>query len=68
MQPENILQELATKQSTIQTELEIELKKVEEECGDWESTFGENRCAVFKHNYEAGKKKEKLMLIVNVFR
>lgn len=54
-QPEDILQELATKRSAIETELTAELKKVQEQYGDWESTFFPARREIFKHNYIVGK-------------
>ena len=55
VQPADILQELAAKRSAIQTERTAELKKVEEQYGDWESTFGDARREIFKHNYNVGK-------------
>jgi hypothetical protein len=55
VQPEDILQELATKRSAIETELAAELEKVQEEYGDWKSKFGGSRREIFKHNYYTGK-------------
>lgn len=54
-QPADIIQELANKRLAIQSELTADLKKVEEEYGNWESTFGEARREIFRHNYTVGK-------------
>jgi hypothetical protein len=56
IQPADLLEDLAAKRPVIQSEMVAELKKNEEEYGDWESTFGEARRVLFKHNYEVGKK------------
>lgn len=55
LEPADLLQELTTKRSAIESDMKAELKKVEEQYGDWESVFGESRRAIFKHNYEVGK-------------
>lgn len=58
-EPADLLQELSAKRSAIETDMNAELKKVEEQYGDWESTFGESRRAIFKHNYEVGRQNAK---------
>lgn len=65
VQPADLLQELGTKRSAIEAELATELRKVEEQYGDWESTFGESRRAIFKHNYQVGKQNAKSQAISN---
>jgi len=55
VQPADVMQELAAKRPTIQSALVAELKKVEDEYGDWESAFGGDRRAIYKHNYSVGK-------------
>lgn len=55
LEPAELLQELAVKRSEIESEMNAELKKVEEQYGDWEDVFGDSRRAIFKHNYEVGK-------------
>lgn len=54
VQPADIWQELTTRRASIDVERIAELKKVEEEYGNWESTFGDRR-VLFKHNYEVSK-------------
>jgi|APThiThiocy_cv2_1041547.scaffolds.fasta_scaffold00683_2 hypothetical protein len=56
VQPADIWQELAATRTEIQTELTAELKKVEEEYGDWEAVFGDSRREIFKHNYHTLKR------------
>ncbi len=57
--PADLLQELVTKRSVIASDMNAELKKIEEQYGDWESAFGEARRAILKHNYEVGKQNAK---------
>lgn len=59
LEPADLLRELTTKRSAIESEMNAELKKVEEQYGDWKSVFGESRRAIFKHNYEVGKQNAK---------
>ena len=56
VQPADIWQELAATRMEIQTELTAELKKVEDEYGDWESVFGDSRREIYKHNYHTSKR------------
>jgi hypothetical protein len=56
LDPPAVVQELATKRAAVEKERLAALKKVEDEYGDWESTFGEARRAIYKHNYVVGKK------------
>lgn len=58
-EPADLLKELDAKRSAIESDMNAELKKVEEQYGDWESVFGESRRAIFKHNYEVGKQNAK---------
>lgn len=53
--PLSVIQELVSKRPAVEKERLAELKKVEEEYGDWESVFGETRRVLFKHNYQVGK-------------
>jgi hypothetical protein len=55
VQPDDILQEMAAKRSAIQAQKATDLKKVEEEYGDWESTLLPDRREILKHNYFVGK-------------
>ncbi len=59
LEPADLLQELVTKRSAIASDMNAELKKVEEQHGDWESAFGESRRAILKHNHEVGKQNAK---------
>lgn len=59
LEPAELLQELTAKRSAIESDMNVELKKVEEQYGDWESVFGDSRRAIFKHNYEVGKQNAK---------
>lgn len=62
-EPTDLLEELSTKRSAIESAMNAEFKKVEEQYGDWESTFGEARRAIFKHNYEVGKQNAKIQAL-----
>lgn len=65
IEPTDLLQDLSTKRSAIEADMNAELKKVEEQYGDWESAFGESRRAIFKHNYEVGKQNAKSQALSN---
>jgi len=61
LDPPAIVQELATKRAAVEMERLAALKKVEDEYGDWENTFGESRRTIFKHNYLVGKQNAETM-------
>jgi hypothetical protein len=56
VQPEDILKDLAASRSAVESERAAELKKVEEQYGDWKSTLFPSRREIFKNNYEVGKR------------
>src|SRR5205807_628802 len=55
VQPEDVLQELATKRSAIQADKTAELKKVDEEYDSWESISLPDRKEIYRNNYVVGK-------------
>jgi hypothetical protein len=67
LEPADLLQELVTKRSAIESDMNAELKKVEEQYGDWESAFGESRRAILKHNYQVGKQNAKAQALSGQF-
>lgn len=54
MDPVATAKSIEPRRQAIQKIKEEELKKVEDEYGDWKSVVGASRRAIFKHNYEVG--------------
>ena len=65
LEPADLLQELSAKRSTIESDMNTQLRKTQDQYGDWASVVGVYRRTHVKNNYDVGKENARIQALGN---